>query len=185
MEKEAMTFSKRTLNNILIGNDESILSYKGPIFKEIIGFIGSYIKNQTDLSKEMKRKVYALFIELIQNVAFYSEEKIEIKNYSKCGIGTLFICRNKQFVEILVGNQILTKDVQALKNRINLLNSMSRKELRQFRLKEINRPFGINDGAHIGMVNIILISGRKIYFDIQKIDEKISFINFKITISSY
>ena len=55
-------------------NHEILLSYKGPFRKDVISIIAEYIKVIIGKKPNLGKKVLKIFLELAQNVSYYSDE---------------------------------------------------------------------------------------------------------------
>jgi hypothetical protein len=64
-----------------------LISFKGALSQEILVEMGDFIKNKISIDKKIK-KIFAVFIELAQNIMHYSEEREIVKGKSY-GIGVI------------------------------------------------------------------------------------------------
>jgi len=96
------------------------------------------------------KKIFSVFIELAQNIYLYSAEKK--------GDGIILIEDHKNFYRISAGNLIKNTEVCSFKNKIDAINMLSKKELRELYLKKLKSPSEPGKtGGNIGL----LIAARK------------------------
>ena len=65
----------------------NMISYHGPISINLLSFIGNYLKMIIKSDYKIISKIYKVFIELTQNVSYYSAESKEINQGLYSGIG--------------------------------------------------------------------------------------------------
>jgi hypothetical protein len=158
-----------TLSNNLL------LAYKGPFCIDILSNLGNYIKYSYGIPIETGNKLYKLFFELTQNVAKYSVEVKPVDTYKFSGIGSFSLIENEKYLMLTTSNMIKTKDGNVLKKYCEDINKMNRNELLEFRTKTRKKSFGEKDlGAHIGIIQIGILSFNKIEFEISNIDDTYS-----------
>jgi len=161
--------------------DYSLVAYKGPFDKFIIAAFGNFIFQYTQENK----KIFKVFMELAQNVAYYSLER-KITENQNIGVGSLAIGsgleKHKDFYVFSIGNQIDTKNLIVLENKCKIINNCTKDELRAFKRQERSLLPGSNDNAHIGLIMSSLITNSPIDISSEAINPETSFftINLKI-----
>ena len=131
------------------------------------------------------KKIFKTFIELAQNVAYYSAERQQVDG-KDVGIGSLAIGSSdeklKEYYVISVGNQIFKQDLQTLKKKCDIINRSTRDELRAYKRNEHKLLSGTNDNAHIGLIYSALITNSKLFLVENKINENLSFFTLNLYI---
>ncbi|MBP1669835.1 MAG: hypothetical protein H6Q21_2201, partial [Bacteroidetes bacterium] len=56
-----------------------LLTYQGPITVNLVSFLGNYIKSFIDYDNKVLVKLFKIYIELTQNVSYYSAETMQVK----------------------------------------------------------------------------------------------------------
>lgn len=112
-------------------------------------------KIQTVLSEKGEKpiiikKIFSIFIELAQNIYFYSAEEK--------GEGIILIEDHKDFYRIRAGNLSGNADACSFKKEIEAVNRLSKKELRELYMKKLKSP---SDPGKIGGNIGLLIAARK------------------------
>jgi hypothetical protein len=159
--------------------EENILSYHGPIDIDLVSFASNYAKKCIRTTPQTTGKIYKVFIELAQNVSYYSARQHDNNKTFGSGIGWFKIDEKNDYFAISTGNFILKEHGPILKKNCKEINSLNEDELRE--LKRITRSqAGKRDiGAHIGLIQMGLITGNELDMAIESIDENHSF--FTIT----
>jgi hypothetical protein len=161
--------------------DQRLVAFKGPFEPHIISAFGNFVLNYTDDNK----KLFKIFIELAQNVAFYSAEQSTIEDKT-VGIGSIALGSEKEIFSdhyvLSIGNIIEKEDFDILNKKCQLINSLNREELREY--KRQNRALlpGTKDNAHIGLIMCALMTNAPIEIIEEKIDEKLSFFTLNLII---
>lgn len=72
-----------------------LISYTGPVTPVIVTDISCDIQKKLADNYKVSRKVFSIFIELAQNIQFYSEDKV---HYADCKdrAGTMYVVETKK-----------------------------------------------------------------------------------------
>lgn len=159
------------------------LSYKGPFDKHILAAIGNYIKVIVRQSPKATKKVFSIFIELAQNISYYSAEMDKLANNDKeTGVGTVVIGEVDSHYNFVVGNIVRNEDIIPVIDRCEVINSLNREELRRYKREQRNLPQGVHGGAHIGLIQVALTSGNPLGVDVTPISDDYSFFSLNVKI---
>ncbi len=166
-------------------DDGIIFSFSGPMSHEIIEGIGSAIRVKIgegeDGDKKAALKVFAIFVEQVENVINYSVEKDH--EDSQLSFGIVVIGKKEDHFFISGGNKIETTKVEKLELNLSKLVAMDKDELKIY-YKEKRRASKEDDskGAGIGFIEMARKSTKPIEYSFETIDEKYSFFTIKISI---
>jgi len=163
--------------------EDILILYKGPFTKHILSVFNKYIEGIIRKHPLVSKKVFSIFIELAQNITYYSAEVDLIEKDEddrEAGIGTLAIGELTESYTFFTGNKINNNDIVPLIEKCELINSLSHDELRKYRREQLNRPQGSHGSAHIGLIQVALTSGNQLDIEVNPIDETYSF--FSITV---
>ncbi len=156
-------------------SEENFICYHGPININLVSFTSNYVKKNIQTDSLAIGKIHKVFIELTQNVSYYSARQYDKLRKFGSGIGWFRIDEKKEFFEIATGNVILTEHAPILKKNSIEINSLGESALRRLK-RETRRQAGKRDiGAHIGLIQMGLITGNPIDLDFEPLDEKYSF----------
>jgi hypothetical protein len=163
----------------------NILWYHGTINIDLISFVSNYMKQQINSNTTTLVKIYKVFIELTQNVSYYSAEQFDGKRSFGSGIGWFRIDENEDAFIISTGNRIFKKDVPVLIKNSEEINTLPEEDLRELKRKTRSQA-GIRDiGAHIGLIQTGLITGNQIGIDIESVDDVYSFFTISAKVNKY
>jgi len=169
LKENSLSFLTQTFD---VKAKEILLTYNGPFDSDIMKVIGEKVKIMTLDYPQAGRKVFFTFIELAQNVSFYSNEKSKISDKKNAGLGSLIVGETKDKYYFVTGNIIYINSVATLIHKINIINSLDREELRKYKKEQRNLIPGSNGNAHIGLIMTALTTKKQIQAYFTKIDNK-------------
>jgi hypothetical protein len=158
-------------------NDKGIIfSFSGFISEGILFALGDALKKKLsidDTDANTVKRVFSVFVEQTQNIIRYSAEKLvdpgrEVLEASS-GVITVGFEQGKFFVAC--GNIVRPNDVQQLRTRLELLQSMDPAGIKKYYLEQIREPPASGSvGANIGLIEIARRASEPIQFDFTEID---------------
>jgi hypothetical protein len=158
-----------------------LLSFKGTISQEILADVGINLRAKLG-SQNVGRKIFAVFVELAQNIYHHSAQKeFSISKGRPAGIGILMIQQEGQDIILSSGNMIENYKVEGTRQKCEFINKMSKEELRTYYIQQRKRPTG-GVGANIGLIDMARRSKKPLIYSIHKIDDDNSFFSLTITI---
>jgi hypothetical protein len=142
-----------------ITQDDVLLSYKGPLTDVLLAEFSRDIRNKLqEENPKIGKKVFAIFMELAQNVLYYSKEINHFGNQDK--VGTLVIVQTEDSYKLITGNLVYKDAVNRLVEKYETISSLDREALREYKRKLRNDPSGEESkGAGIGLVQVALTAG--------------------------
>ncbi len=153
-------------------NNNPILAYHGPFCLDILTNFGNCIKQLFIEYPLTSIRLYKLFFELTQNVAKYSAEIGPIKNCRFSGVGSFRIEENDQSVILTTSNLIKNEDSATLFKYCTDINAMDKNDLRKFKIEtRKHTPDSKDIGAHIGIIQVGILTYNNIEFDIERIND--------------
>jgi hypothetical protein len=169
-------------NNIL-------LSFKGEITSDLLTSILQIMENKMDNMQEepkMKKKVYNVLVECLQNLYHHLDEITEVdvdKEKIRSAIFTIGKLDNKY--SIITGNYILNENISGLKGRLDEVNSLNKEELKEYYKRVLNNgEMSLKGGGGLGMIDIARKTGEKLEYNFLEIDNKVSFFTLNIKVSN-
>ncbi|OQX98786.1 MAG: hypothetical protein B6I20_10650 [Bacteroidetes bacterium 4572_117] len=163
-------------------DENTLLSYKGPIDTRILQVIGSYLEGLLKESPKAGRKVFKIFIELAQNISYYSAEKSIIRNNEEIGTGMVLISDSINHYIFVTGNLVKNDDIVTIIEKSEIINSLNREELREYKREQRKLPVGQKGGAHIGLIQVALTSAHPLDIEVNPIDDDYSFFSIAVKI---
>jgi asparagine synthetase A len=173
-------YDKMERNNIL-------LSFKGEITSDLLTSILQIMENKMDNMQEepkMKKKVYNVLVECLQNLYHHLDDVPDTNNMDKIRSAIFMIGKMDSKYSIFTGNYILNENIHGLKSRLDEVNSLSKEELKEYYKKVLNNgEMSLKGGGGLGMIDIARKTGEKLDYNFLEIDNKVSFFTLNIKIS--
>jgi hypothetical protein len=162
--------------------ERSLLMYQGVLTVNLISILGNHIRILPGHDPLLLQRIFKIFIELTQNVSYYSAENVEIKEGVFCGVGWVTLQEFGDSYYITTGNPIKTEHGPKLEQYCREINSLGEEALRTLKRKTRAQAMLRDINAHIGLIQTGLISGSKLDFQIADDDqsEKIFRISAKV-----
>ncbi|MCU0443582.1 MAG: SiaB family protein kinase [Microscillaceae bacterium] len=181
MEQEFSLFDYYTLTN----KKNVLISYKGPVTDVIMAEISRDIRNKFSENPKVSRKVFAIFIELAQNILYYSAEKIRFGEHND-SVGTILITETSDHYTFSCGNLVENEYIQELVDSCDIVNSMNREALREYKREQRSAPKKERSkGAGIGLIQVALTADTPLKVEYIKVDEVLSFFSLSVRIMKH
>jgi len=167
-----------------LDRDGVIFTFCGPISHDIVEGVGVTLKSQlaeSEVKQTTAMKVFAVFIEQVQNVINYSQERNDFD--SDMGMGIIVIGENEGNHFIIGGNKIKASKVPVLKENLTELVAMDKEELKAFYKKK--RKLNTSEdskGAGIGFIEMARKASKPLEFSFEKIDDEYAFFSIEADI---
>ncbi len=169
----------KELHNIL--NNENILLIFNGIFNQdnLINLL-SIIEGQMTGPDRLKKKVFNIMIEMLQNIVKHADYETDIIEQNK----VIFFINEKDNNYLLnTGNYIRNEKIENLKQKIEYVNSMNQEELNVFYNKTLlNLTIDSKKEAGLGIIDLRLKSETKLHYHFRKLSDKFSFFTFQIEV---
>jgi len=174
-----------------LDEDSILIIYSGPIWADGIDGLAEMLLKRLEFDESSlgaSQAVFSIFVEQVNNMMMYSTEK-EYKNdangntleISK-GIFILGVQQSAYFVQS--GNLVTNSNAEMLKNKIDHLNSLDKKQLRQYhkeRLKaENDNPE--SKGAGLGLIEVARRATSPIEYDFEPYDDQRQYFTMYVTV---
>ncbi len=173
------------LHKTMIANN-LILVYEGEFTQDITKSILAMAERNMDAIGELggvKRKVFSVMVECLQNIVKHSEELNE-KDEDGLKNNAIFML-GKQINEYIVtsGNPIRNAAIPSVQAKIERVNSLDKDGLKDL-YKEIIKNTEISDkgGAGLGFADMARKSGEKLGYSFEPINDEYSFFALKIIV---
>ncbi|MCQ2253403.1 MAG: SiaB family protein kinase [Bacteroidales bacterium] len=182
-----MSDSTKVLNNISYElykssqNDTLEYTYRGVVDSAVVENILSLAESSFSDVKEqliVRKKVYFIMVELLQNITRHQEIYSD-PDFDQSG---LFIIKRKDiFYTITSANLIKNDGIESLRNKIDIVNSKSPEELKEYAREVLsNGTFSSKGGAGLGLIEMARKSGSK--FKYKFVPSKYGYSTFYINI---
>ncbi len=164
--------------------DEILFLYKGEVSGTLITDSLDDIEAKLEnVSPKIKKKVYDILVECMQNLFHHSADIGAGINGFKGRYAICILSKNNDIFNICSGNFVNQKQKDFLTKHLSRINSLTRDQLKDL-YKEIldNQTFSEKGGGGLGMVDIARKAGSKISFDFFDYLPDFYFFSFDINI---
>ncbi len=157
-----------------ISRDNILISYKGPLTDVLLSEFSRDIRKKLQEDPRSGKKVFSIFMELAQNVLYYSKEVNHFGNQDR--VGTLVVLDEETNYKVITGNLIYRKDMMRLIEKCETIRSLDRDALREYKRKlrseEENEE---SKGAGIGLVQAALTSDNQLEAKMKEMGTEFAF----------
>ena len=166
-----------------------VLDFQGAISQDMVVGMAELIRSKfsQELGKtNMVKKLFSIFIEMAQNIASYSVERVHLDNKSgDVGAGIIVVTEEDKIYTITSGNLVNTADIPRIKEHCQRINRMEKEELKQLYKAQIksSREKG-KKGAGLGLIDIARKSGNRIRYNSSPVDVTHSFLVLSVKIQN-
>ena len=166
-------------------HNDIMLSFKGDVTSEMLTSMLQIMEAKLDNLGEpskMKRKVYNVLVECLQNL-YHHRDEMKLIGIDEESAAIFMIGRNDKGYNIVTGNYILTERVESLKGKIDHVNSLDKDGLKTL-YKEVlnNDERSQKGGGGLGIIDIARKSGQNLVYDFMEVDKRYSFFSLYINI---
>lgn len=138
-----------------------------------------------DEKPKVKKKVFNVLVECLQNLYHHIDKdkaSSDITTFDNSAL--LMIAKNTDNYQIMTGNYMETKYVKELQNKLDIVNSMDKAELKAY-YKEIlsNGDRSEKGTAGLGMIDIARKSGQKLEYHFMAFDDTMTFFSLTVKIA--
>jgi hypothetical protein len=163
------------------------MSFKGVFAQPALVELGNSLRNTVGsdvVGAAVMRKIFAIFIELSQNILHYSAEKETDLDGKEGGVGILIVSDLGDRYCISSGNLMLNQNVSKMRERCERVSAMDKEELKAYyqEQRKKDRPAD-SKGAGLGFIDMARKSDYRLEFDIQQFDDNYSFFMLSSYIS--
>jgi len=161
-----------------------ILVYQGDFTQESTKSILSMAERNLDSSGEdssIKRKVFNVMVEALQNIVKHSDELIDGQVRSHAAI--FLIGKEANRYSIMSGNPVRKANVDKLTKNLEHINGLDKDGLKEL-YKEIIKNTTISEkgGAGLGFVDMARKSGGKLEFEFPAMNAEYCFFCLKVNV---
>jgi hypothetical protein len=173
-------------------NDNNIhVIYSGPIWASGVDGMAEMLTKRLefdDLPLSASQSVFSIFVEQVNNMMMYSAEK-EIKNDAEghsleISKGTIVLGTRENIYFVQSGNVVSNYSAKILRERIDHLNTLDKKKLRQYHKERIKEEDDNPEskGAGIGLIEIARRSSFPIEYEFEPYNDDLQYFSMYITI---
>lgn len=167
--------AKHDLINTMNANSVSV-SYTGPFDGQVLSVLAKNIEYSLSDSPSVNKKMFKIFLELAQNIAYYSAEQEINRRGEEAGVGTLTIQEYDSHYVFSTGNMVTEKQAEHITGKCDKINTLGRDGLRDYKRKMRKLPAGAKGGGNIGLIQVALTAGSPVDYKMIPVGEHIFYI---------
>lgn len=164
-----------------------ILSFKGMMTSELLTTILQIMETKMDgfeESPKIRKKVFNVLVECLQNLYHHIDDSVDEEGAHQNEVNALFMISKSDIgYTITTGNYMKPKDVPTVKDKLDLINGMTKDELKEYYKQVLNEGTMSEKGtAGLGMIDIARKSGRDLIYCFSPIDDNLTFFSLSVKI---
>ena len=163
-------------------NGENLLSFSGPLTVSLVSFMANYLKSMLNADYVQVKRIFRIFIELTQNISYYSAEILRVEDGVNSGVGWFMVNESDNCFTITTGNLIYNSDGIKLRKNCDEINLLDEKQLRELKRKTRGQAMIRDVGAHIGLIQTSILSKSKLNYRINQLNNEHSFFVISVNI---
>ena len=175
----------------MLEDNHILVTYSGHIWANGIDGMAEMLLNRLefdDMPFSTSQSIFSIFIEQINNIMMYSADKeyktdpsgkpLEISK----GIILLGVDDTTYFIQS--GNMVTDRNAEILKTRIDYINTLDKKELRQYYKQQLNAEDDNleSKGAGIGLIEVARRASGSIVYEFEPLSGGLQFFSMYITV---
>lgn len=164
-------------------NEHQVISaFKGKIGPEVLrSILRSTESSLVDVKESVpiRKKIFNILVELVQNLI----KHVDAEAKGEKALSTLMVTRDADGYLISTGNHIQKAMSEFVQERVKMLNTMSKDELRQFYMDNMEKnEITEKGGAGLGLIDIVRKAGGKLDCFIEPVNEHLDFLVLQIRV---
>ncbi len=167
-----------------VHDENIILMYKGILtFDLLSSLIGTAEKriNQYEEDRRLQKKFYSILTESLQNMHYHIEKSESTDLDVSTDAVLILIVAQRRFYYLKTCNYVLSSQVDKIKDKIDLVNSMDKDQLKEMYRKSLsNNEFSDKNTAGLGLLEIARKTDVPIKYEFEMINDNYSYFNLEI-----
>ena len=169
----------------MMSEHELLLAYRDYITEETIQQLLSLTELklvESGEEKKLRKRVFNILVECLQNVVNHAARGKD----SKSDVASILLLgRHEDDFFIVTGNRIENSSIHSLKEKINEINGWNHSDMRDIYSDKLGKSeYSAKGGAGLGLLDIYKKSGRKLKYQIDSINDEVSFLSLHISVDS-
>ena len=183
-----MIFDLREHSNRLNNLNISIC-YTGPMWEDGVKGIAEMVRtslHHDELSNTIAKAIFSVFVEQVTNMLMYStgKEKFGNDDVDKVPTGAMLLGHKEKTYFIMTGNEIKIHNEKPIREKIDYLNTLDSKELRQYQKEKLREGDDNPDskGAGLGLIEIARRATAPIEYKFETVNNESTFFSMYVEI---
>jgi hypothetical protein len=169
-----------------MSKSETLVDFEGAITFGTIEMLLNRLRecpSFTELQKPVKKRLYSIFVESIDNIYKYGARLSGKRARSKRSPMIKVTRENDHFL-VCAGNLVLNDDIGDLKFKLDRVNQLDNEALKTLYEEVINKESSASDtGAGLGLITMAMRTEQDIAYSFKEVDNEHSFFEIQITLN--
>ena len=147
--------------------------------KEVLSFTETKLTEE-DIKSNLKRRVFSILVEIIENVAKFSPGREPEEKY---GMPIAMIRFENNTYLMSTGNLIPNDKVDHLKEKLDIINQSDKTGLNELFKKSLSRQDGNSESTgNMGLIEMARKSGSKLNYQFDRINDMYSYFTLEVRV---
>lgn len=147
--------------------------------KEVLAFTETKLAEEESESN-LRKRVFSILVEILENVAKYSPGR---EFEEKLGMPVAMIRLEDKVYSLTTGNLILNKDVDHLREKLDIINNYDKLGLKElFRKSLSGQTISSDSTGNMGLIDMARKSGSKLIYQFEKINNLYSYYTLTVKV---
>lgn len=162
---------------------DAIIYYKGPFDDVILARISDFLRHKFPESPMVCHQLFAIFVELAQNISRYSAEHNHFGNEEdNHGVGLLALYQEEGEYLLKSNNLVHRSQAEKLAARCEQINGLDIDGLKKMQRKIRSLPRNATDkGGNVGLIQVAIRSGNPLHIEIIPVEGNAEFVEVEIS----
>jgi hypothetical protein len=164
-----------------------IMSFMGELTHQVTTSLLKNLKESMSLSNVdliTQKRLYGIIVECLDNISKHWAALNIQKILGRSSPPIFMLSKKDNYYFIVTGNHVANSQVDALVQKIELVNSLDKKGLQDFYREVLAKETPMDrDNAGLGIIDIALKSGNKLEYEFKPITPDVSFYVIQARIS--
>ena len=148
--------------------------------KEVLSLAEAKLSEE-DIASVLRRRVFSILVELLDNVAKYSPGK---EAESRFGMPVAMVTLTGKTYSLSTGNLILNSHVEHLKEKIDIINKYDKEGLKEFFIKSLSgQTINTDSTGNMGLIDMARKSGSRLVYQFEKVNDLYSYYIVTVKVS--
>ncbi|HTX72083.1 MAG TPA: SiaB family protein kinase [Rectinemataceae bacterium] len=165
--------------------DDILICFNGPFSHSIIEEIGLAIRSYLESGEtppSASTDVFAVFVELAQNVQAYADRLKGVAGLRAFDAGTLVIGRTDARFFVSAGNVVARADMEPLAARLEALRGLDKDGLKRLYKERLRAPRASEGGAGLGLIDVARRASEPLRYRASEIDDRHLFFSLTVLV---
>jgi len=147
--------------------------------KEVLTFTETKLA-EDDVESTLRRRVFSILVEIIENVARYSPGRDDEEKY---GMPVAMIRYKNHTYHLTTGNLIANDKVDHLKEKLDIINGYDKEGLTKlFRKSLSGQTMSSSSTGNMGLIDMARKSGNKLVYQFDRINDQYSYYMISVKV---